>query len=72
MTDSQGRQVCDVETDSNGDGSRYFVAASYLDDGSSVPESELEYLDEAYPEYLAKRALDDAIRRAEDWADRDR
>jgi hypothetical protein len=39
--DSKGREVCDVEFDGGGK-ETYISSAVYLDDGSEVPEEELE------------------------------
>lgn len=41
--DSTGREVCDLEFDGHGKES-YIAKASYLDDGSDVPEDELDFI----------------------------
>lgn len=43
LKDSNGREVCDFEFDGRGK-ETYIAKASYLDDGSDVPEYELEAL----------------------------
>ena len=71
LTDSTGRVVVDYEIEPSGVDS-YFGRAFYLDDGSEVPDAELEYLTNSYPELLEEACFESAIMRAEDWADRDR
>lgn len=76
MTDSQGREVCDVEVE--GRGVDAFIArANYLTytepDGSYVvPESELDYLTENYREYIDEESFQNAICAAEYACERDR
>lgn len=41
--DSKGREVCDLEYDGRGK-ETYIAKATYLDDGSDVPENELELM----------------------------
>lgn len=41
--DSDGREVCDLEFDGGGK-ETYIAKASYVDDGSDVPEEELEFV----------------------------
>ena len=43
LRDSAGREVCDLEFDGRGKES-YLTKASYSDDGSDVPEDELDYI----------------------------
>lgn len=76
MTDSQGREVCDVEVE--GRGVDAFIArANYLTytatDGSyKVPDEELDYLTENYPEYIGEQAFENAVCAAEYACERDR
>jgi hypothetical protein len=41
--DSTGREVCDLEFDGKGK-ETYIAKATYLDDGSDVPEHELDFI----------------------------
>lgn len=41
--DSNGRELCDVEREPGGKVDSYLRRASYLDDGSEVPEEELDF-----------------------------
>jgi hypothetical protein len=51
MTDSKGRPICDAEIDGTGV-DRFFVKAYYDEPGfPEVPEDELDYLTDTYPEY---------------------
>lgn len=47
-TDSTGREIVDIEFDRNQDGSRFVLRAVYLDDGSQVPDCELDWLQSEY------------------------
>ena len=43
LFDSTGREICDLEIDGQGV-DRFISKATYLDDGSDVPEEELDYV----------------------------
>jgi hypothetical protein len=43
LFDSQGRELCDLEFDGRGKADTFLARATYLDDGSDVPEHELEF-----------------------------
>lgn len=49
MQDSKGKKISDLVIE--GDAEEHFIAAAYYSDGSEVPEEELLYLEETYPEY---------------------
>lgn len=70
--DSGGRIVVDVEFESNGDGSAYVSSAKYDDDGSTVPENEIDYLTDAYPESCDEYAFESAVMAAESYYEGDR
>ena len=76
MTDSQGREVCDVEVDGHGCDA-FICRANYLThtnpDGTyEVPENELEYLTETYPEFIEEESLQNAVCAAEYACEGDR
>lgn len=69
MTDSQGREVCDVEIDGSGCDA-FICKANYLThlnpDGTySVPDEELDYLTDTYPEFIDDQAFENAVCAAE-------
>lgn len=56
--DSTGREVCDLEFDGRGV-DRFIAKATYLDDGTDVPEDELEWM--AKGECLCWDCRDEAV-----------
>lgn len=61
--DSQGRPVFDLEVTGH-DEDAYITRAVY-DDGSPVPDNELDYLTTAYADYVADEAFENAVMGAE-------
>jgi hypothetical protein len=73
FTDSKGRPVCDIEV--QGTECDAFVARAYYDDDLEpfiVPPDELDFLTEAYPEYVAEQAFENAVMSAESLYEGDR
>jgi hypothetical protein len=71
LKDRDNREV-EVEFEFNRDGSAYIASGYYVDTGDDAPEEVLYWMDTAYEDVLAEVSFEDALRRAEDWADRDR
>lgn len=73
--DSTGREIDILETDGGYEGA-YIVSAMYLDtegdESDLVPDSELDYLTEAYNEYIADNEYQKMVSRAEDAFEGDR
>ncbi len=55
--DQQGREIVDMEFEID-DGSAMLMSAVYMDDGSQVPEEQLLFIEEKYPERLEEAYQD--------------
>jgi hypothetical protein len=71
--DSAGRVVVDVEICFESDSCDSFIeSAFYADDGTAVPDVELEWLTEAYADAIAMEHFECAIGRASDFYEGER
>lgn len=69
MTDSKGREVCDIEVEGSGVDA-FISSANYLTfthpDGSYlVDDGELDYLTDTYPEVVQEHSFENAVCAAE-------
>jgi hypothetical protein len=66
ITDSKGRPVCDLEV--SGCRDEAMLESAHYDDvdhAEAVPEEELTWIEENYPETIAEMAFDNAVMAAE-------
>ncbi len=71
MRASDGREVCDVEVEGQGCDA-YISKASYRYGPAEVPDDELDYLTETYPEFVDETAYEAACGVAEAYYEGDR
>jgi hypothetical protein len=71
LFDSAGREVTDIEVVDFGCDA-YVTRAVYMATGCAVPDDELNYLTDTYPEYVQRQAYENAIVAAEYACEGDR
>lgn len=70
MKDSKGNEIFDYEVD--GDYEEAFMVSAVYDDGSAVPDDELDYLTDTYQDVLVQNRFEAAIGAAEAYREGDR